>query len=325
MSDKSGITLSITMLVAIVISIAMLIGGLMLLFQFTSGTEQVTELVDEGVEKEFAEQEEVPKEVTEEAEVEEQVEELKEEEMPSEVEEEEAEEKPDCLNDFSCEFYFITVPLGNWPSQEFFEIKAQERMNFFIDISGFKFTRTGSVFVPLDFAANCDVASVNLFRPKDHLKIKNCADLYADSLGIEYEKAVGLSNLFNSGRTFFNGKAVYTSLGYTLSGVEEERPGLVAHELGHGYFLCDEYSYSEYLKENRLLVRNKNSCRNAFPKQCSKTTPECFGNTPVFREYSGDPLFRICQGNIYYSVMGVSTGAECGYDTAGYKAVGGLP
>lgn len=226
----------------------------------------------------------------------------------------------DCTEDLSCEAYFIFVPLHDWPADELFAIKAQERGKFFQDISEFKFKKTGMVVMPLQFAAGCDLKKVNKDRPQDHLRIKKCADAYADSLGIQYTRAVGLSSTFDAGKAYFKEKSLYTSLGYQKGRAQSERPGIVAHEIGHTYNLCDEYSFETYQTQNRYFANNP--CKNAFPSTCSAASDQCLGNTPSLRDYEGEPLLGVCSGDKHYSVMGFSTGAECGFDaTGGYHAI----
>ena len=226
----------------------------------------------------------------------------------------------DCIKDFSCQAYFIFVPVGAWQSEEFFLKKAQERGNFFQDITEFKFRKTGILTIPFSFAKKCSLQKVDKNDAQDHLLIKQCADRYADSLGIAYEKAIGLSPEFTGGKAFFGQKTIYSSLGFSSGTRTAERPGMVAHELGHGYYLCDEYDFQIYQKQKKLLTHT--SCKNEFPSGCTTEQENCLGNTPTYRDYAGEPLKGACQGNIHYSVMGFSTGAECGYDdTGGYNAI----
>ena len=228
--------------------------------------------------------------------------------------------KKDCTKDFSCDVYFIFVPVGNWPAEGLFQVNAQERGTFFQEISEFRFKKTGILVIPLAFTQNCQLTHINKDLPQDHLKIKRCADNYADSLGIVYEKAIGLSFSFDAGKAFFREKTMYASLGYQKEKQQAERPGIVAHELGHTYNLCDEYSFKTYQTQNRYLANHP--CKNKFPTSCSPQQEDCLGNTPTHRDYAGEPVLNVCQGSKHYSVMGFSTGAECGFDaTGGYDAI----
>ncbi len=225
-----------------------------------------------------------------------------------------------CALDFSCEAYFIIVPVdGSWPSQRLFEREAANRAAFFQDISSFRERSTGFLFMPLSFTAgNCDVARVkeNLKDRSSHQRIKDCADRYAQSLGIGYERAIGFSNSYGPGRTFFGYKAVWASRGYG----QQDRPGLVAHELGHTYHLCDEYSYAEYATQDQFF--RGDTCRNDFPANCGPAEQYCQGSTPTYRDYRGRPLDGACQSLPAYSVMGWSLANECGFDaTGGYEAI----
>jgi hypothetical protein len=241
-------------------------------------------------------------------------------EGPCSIEVTEKKFQENCAADFSCDVYFIVVPVdGNWNSPNEFKEAARQRTGFFQDISTFKFKKVGFINVPLLFAeSRCDVATVgeNLLDHSNHQKIKNCADIYSSILGIGYERAIGFSNTFSPGRTFFSYKAVWTSRGYS----GQDRPGMIAHELGHTYNLCDEYTLSDYTHQNNFF--SGSTCKNKFPLDCSQKESNCRGNTPTFRDYEGPQLDGVCQGTQTHSVMGWSFATECGYDkTGGYQAV----
>jgi hypothetical protein len=317
MQTRGAIDFPISIIVIVLICIVMVIGGLLFLNNFLKGTEQTVDLVNSQNaqrNEEFVKTPRTPKSTQLLVMVEEDFKE------PESQVIEEPKIQNLCLEDLSCEKYFIFVPIGNWRSDTLFEEKVKVRADFFIDISKFKFNTVGIISVPIDYA--CKIPKMDQRKASDHLKIKKCADQYANVLGIEYEKAIGLSNLFEAGRTFFNGKAVYSSLGYTLANGElSDRPGIVAHELGHSYNLCDEYSFADYNKQKTSLKFK--TCSNKFPVDCSKDTKECLGNTPVYRTYQGTTkLKNSCLGGTMYSVMGFSKGGECGFDaTGGYSAI----
>jgi len=109
-----------------------------------------------------------------------------------------------------------------------------------------------------------------------------------------------------------------------------------AHEWGHTYNLCDEYSSEMYTRENEGYA---GGCRNHFapcPPELD-FIKQCPGNTNVYRNYAGPVITTVCgvleeregltragggvTGN--YSVMGSSGGHECGFPDPGYLAVGG--
>lgn len=239
---------------------------------------------------------------------------------PKSISKPEVQEKLDCIQNYSCDFYFMLVPVGNWTNQKVFEAMATERAKFFIDISPFKFKETGVLFIPLEFAQKCNLHTIHSKIARDHLKIKLCADKYADALGIDYERALGIANEYGGGRAFFNSKSVYMTLGFITASGAQETPSLAAHELGHTYNLCDEYSQTVYTAQNHYLQRN--TCKNKFPPEC-KNIKNCNGNTPTYRDYSKEDVFNVCWGEMHYSVMGPSSGSECGYDTTGgYEAIG---
>lgn len=229
-------------------------------------------------------------------------------------------------------YYFVFVPIPpEWGSdQQFFEQKARDRAVFFKDISKFKDRLVEFIYVNISYVnSNCDLANfrLNTLDFSNHQKIKDCADRYTRSLGVSYERAVGFSNTFNSGYAFFRYKMAWTSRGFN----NQDYPALGVHELSHTYNLCEEYCYYEYNRINNNF--GGNFCKNKYPTQCPKdldqnicTNPSrsCLGNTPTFRDYSGNPPIQgVCEGSIHYSVMGTSSFSMCGYDaTGGYEAVG---
>lgn len=221
-------------------------------------------------------------------------------------------------------YYFVFVPIPpEWGTdQQFFEQKARDRAVFFKDISKFRDRLVEFVYVPIDYVnSNCDLSGFRLNTDlfSNHQKIKDCADRYTRSLGISYERAVGFSNTFNGGLTFFTSRMVWASRG---NDGRSDWPSVVAHEFGHTYNLCEEYSYSEYARINTNF--GGNFCKNRYPSQCSQSSTQCPGNIPTFRDYSGNPPIQgVCEGSIHYSVMGWPSTMLCGYDnTGGYEAVG---
>ncbi|HLD33681.1 MAG TPA: hypothetical protein VJB66_03070 [Candidatus Nanoarchaeia archaeon] len=232
--------------------------------------------------------------------------------------------KLDCLKDLNCDFYFTFVPLGEWDSQLAFDKKADARAQFFIDISKFKYTKVGIITVPLDFAAQCGFPNkIDQKSAAHHQKVKGCADKYADKVGIDYERAVGLLSDYSGGRAFFGEKAMISALGFKSGSNEFERPGIVAHELGHTYDLCDEYALTFHKQQKSFTTKKK--CENSFPQQCDASMQDCEGNTPTFRDYEGQPILNVCGGSVHYSIMGFSRGSECGLDrTGGYEAYGDI-
>ncbi|MBI2139432.1 hypothetical protein HYU14_00795 [Candidatus Woesearchaeota archaeon] len=237
-----------------------------------------------------------------------------------------------CIEDFSCEYYFLFLPVGaEWRNQDVFNALAYQRMLFFKDISKFKSRKAGAVFAPISFASeNCNLINIeeNFQKREMHDRIQACADKYARSLGIGYERAVGLSGsesvegAFN-GYAYFTSKAAFARRGGPPHG---DITSVVAHEWGHTYQLCDEYKYQTYSSQE-----NEITCKNDWPTECPKADscsgPHCYkelcrGNFPVFRDYSGPPLPSVCRMEAKYSVMGVGDGV-CGFDkTGGYEALG---
>ncbi|MBI2146158.1 hypothetical protein HYU22_02360 [Candidatus Woesearchaeota archaeon] len=302
----NGITLPTAILMAIIISVLLFIAGISFLYTTTRSIQEKTILPMEEPEKSTVQQTMSPDEPA--------LENITTADIP------EIQRPPDCRDNYSCDFYFIFVPVGNWTDQKIFESVSKERSNFFIDISLFKFKKVGVIFIPVDFAQKCNVNKIHPAIARDHLTIKRCADKYVDMLGIDYERTIGIANEYVGGRAFFNSKSAYVTLGFKTAFGQQETPSLAAHELGHTYNLCDEYSQKEYNLQNHYLQYQ--TCRNQFPAEC-KSTENCLGNTPTYRDYSQEDVFNVCQGQVHYSVMGPSTSAECGYDTTGgYEAIG---
>jgi hypothetical protein len=229
----------------------------------------------------------------------------------------------DCTEDLSCSYYFVFLPL-DWDSNAEFKTKVDERARFFIGVSAFKDENVGIVSIPISYVEECELGFIDQKVAAHHKKIKTCADNYADSIGIDYERVVGLANKYDGGRAFFGSKVMYASLGFDLGGGRTtERPGIVAHELGHTYDLCDEYSFTIH-KAQKRYIKGK-GCENPFPEQCEKIIDDCQGNTPTYSDYAGDPVLNVCGGAIHYSIMGFSRGNECGLDRlGGYQAYGDL-
>ncbi len=193
-SKKGALELSISLLVIIIISLVILVGGIIFLYFAINSTEVSQQLIEESLEENSVAnqvQDSAKQELIREENIENNTE-L--EESPDETKEK------DCLEDFTCDDYFIYVPLGEWERQELFEVKAEERAHFFVDISKFKFRKVGNIYLSLDFVNTaCKLTNIRQESAPDHLKIKRCADRYADSLGIDYEKAIGLTNSFTGG------------------------------------------------------------------------------------------------------------------------------
>jgi hypothetical protein len=230
---------------------------------------------------------------------------------------------------------YLYVPVGTWSWQADFEWRARERAAFFIDISPLKdCTNVKNYYLDKDWVSvNCNVETlINCYTsdPTDISQfmqnLKECADLYASSIGIDYEKAIGLSDSFSGGCTYLGNKVSYSSLGFSPS---YDRPAIVAHELAHNYYLCDEYNYAYWDAQNTFLA-SIGGCPNSWPSDCSTTETECPGNYPAYRNYGGPALTgQYCGKNLDwsctrtdYSIMGWSIGCECGYDkTGGYSKI----
>jgi len=228
-------------------------------------------------------------------------------------------------------YTYIYVPVGSWGSQAEFEDKAKARQDFFVDISPLKDGKAevmgDTVYLDLGWVNdNCEFNQGSLVED-----IKACADEYASSNGITYERAIGLSDehLYDQYAYARRGyKAIYSEL---LVGSESVTPPVPekevlygpAHELGHTYFLCDEYSYPSWMR-----MEDDYSCPNRWPEECPVVDYECAGysnqccgETPTFRDYSGSYTAEgtQCSGTTY-SVMGSFASWQlCGYGVSSYE------
>ena len=227
-------------------------------------------------------------------------------------------------------YTYIYVPVGSWSNQAEFEGKAKARQDFFIDISPLKDCKDkvmgDTIYLNLTWTNdNCPFNPAALVED-----IKECADKYASSNGITYERAIGISgeHLHDSyGYTHMGYKAIYSELSVGLGSAnppipEKEVLNGPAHELGHTYYLCDEYLYSSWVQMN-----NDYGCPNRWPEECPVLDYECAGysqccgETPTFRDYSGSYTAEgtQCSGTTY-SVMGFfGTWSTCGYGVSSYE------
>lgn len=233
-----------------------------------------------------------------------------------------------CKKSLACAHYFVFVPVDDsWNNQEEFEEQADIRAKFFEEISLFQGEKVGFIKIPLSYAGeHCDVSNIggNFKARFSHQKIKNCADDYTQKMGISYDRAIGFSSrLEGEGYAYFSSPVVFASRGFGI-----ELPGMVAHELGHTYNLCDEYSFSEYNQQNEFF--GGDFCRNPWPKNCPESEEckgshctgegQCRGNNHLGRAYGGFPISGVCEGR-FYSVMGVTSQGNCGFDSEGIEAV----
>ncbi|HLC75312.1 MAG TPA: hypothetical protein VJH88_05680 [Candidatus Nanoarchaeia archaeon] len=324
MFKKGGLSLSISTIVAVVIAVVMLTAGVYFLMDFLGFSSDIEEGVTLTVDSRNRVTVATEKEAPEPAAPQKSVQTTPAQAAPAEpiVQLKTPTVEKDCAKDLSCDYYIVFVPLGNWKEDKEFEFRVAERTQIFLEITPFKGLNVGIIRVPLASMKDCKITKIDPFSASHHQKIKSCADKYADSIGVDYERAIGLSNSYDGGRAFFGSKVMFASLGFKIGGSDvTDRPGIVAHELGHTYDLCDEYSFTIW-KEQRGFVKG-DTCKNAWPEYCDKTIDDCEGNTPTHRDYEGEPVENFCQGSVHYSIMGYSRGAECGLDrTGGYDAYG---
>ncbi len=219
-------------------------------------------------------------------------------------------ECPDGCVDDACKskFTYIWVPFSTWTNQSVFEAKAMARADFFMDISPLRSCKEEIAHLYLDLEwvqENCPyVTTTNstVLVGRTH----DCAQNYSNSIGMPYEKAIGLggTDLCNScaGVAWLPGKACYGDLKW--SGIEVlEEP---AHELGHNYYICDEYAYSYW---NNQDTRPTGPCPNPWNATYTDT----------------DPILHPCPTNNTTICSGVSNACCGAYSFMDYEGVYSAP
>lgn len=146
----------------------------------------------------------------------------------------------------------------NWSgSQAEFEQAAQEHLNLFLSESQLEQYFAVVVQMPSVGLEDADLSSENLVNDVASFGLLNYpADYY-----------IGLTD----GDVALDGQRDVT--GWTLGPnsiavvAEASYLSVTAHELGHVFGLCDEYSYSAWLSQNQTFI---GGCPNPYPSDCQK-------------------------------------------------------
>lgn len=167
------------------------------------------------------------------------------------------------------EYVLAIIPVDWLGSQREFEVAARQHANLFISESGMdEFFRIQLEILPIERGMlGADLSSENLVY-----------DIIQWGLGtIPADRYIGLTDgdisLYG-----ISDIAGWTAGPDTLAVVGEAAAvSVTAHELGHTYGLCDEYSYSAWSQQNLEFLEG---CPNPYPTDCPQDTMAglCPGN-----------------------------------------------
>ncbi|MFH1592711.1 MAG: VCBS repeat-containing protein [Candidatus Woesearchaeota archaeon] len=252
--------------------------------------------------------------------------------------------------DPSSIYKYLWVPFGNWNSQQEFENDAKKRADFFLEISPLQSckSKAQNIYIDIDWVeVNCPYVTSDIPEKKLLQFTEKCAKAYILDTGIgPYEKAISFSkdDFCDScaGKATLGGKYAYAETEW--SGVEHLE--IAAHELGHTYFVCDEYKYlgtSGWSNENNeLLLKHGFGCPNPWTDTYDEYN-ETHSNHPCLEDDSGrciregkccgafnDPISHYdgiysaagndCTDETTYNVVGWGgTERRCGYSTDSYN------
>lgn len=165
------------------------------------------------------------------------------------------------------EFILVFVPVNWQSSHKAFQEAAQNQVDIFISESNLGLYFTPKVIILQDGLQNVSLSNENL--EYDVLEFglqKQAGDRY---IGLTDGDLQSNGNRDVIGWTTFGGQAVIA---------ESNDPYVVAHELGHTFGLCDEYSYSDWSHQNDAI---SSGCPNPYPASCplvESNTPNCDGD-----------------------------------------------
>lgn len=165
------------------------------------------------------------------------------------------------------EFVLIFVPVNWQSSSQAFQEVAQNQVDIFIRESDFGQYFIPKVIILQDGLQNVSLSNENLgYDVLEFGLQKQAGDRY---IGLTDGDLQSNGNSDIVGWTTFGGQAVIA---------ESIDPYVVAHELGHTFGLCDEYSYSDWSRQNGAI---SDGCPNPYPENCPQvesTSPNCDGD-----------------------------------------------
>jgi hypothetical protein len=147
------------------------------------------------------------------------------------------------------------IPLNWQGSHDDFSQSAQQHADFFINRSGIQTFFDAQVLIVPDGLDNQDLSSGDLVYD---------IMLYASENQIIADRYVGLTDgdLSPDGHS----DVVGWTIGEQGMVVEAPEVFVTAHELGHTFGLCDEYSYTEWVRQNEEF----GGCPNKYPPACPR-------------------------------------------------------
>ncbi len=139
----------------------------------------------------------------------------------------------------------------------------------------------------------------SLFRSLPYEIYSNCIPTLMEFFSVENDRIIQTTDNFRAFDKLLGLAWAYATDKYVVTG---QRPHTVlAHELGHTYTLCDEYSEFEYLSGNRSF-KPKGGCKNIFPACC-------------WREINPNPKVKLINDleNHKYTIKCADSGGFCHY------------
>ncbi|MEK6828381.1 MAG: hypothetical protein AABX78_03455, partial [Nanoarchaeota archaeon] len=219
-----------------------------------------------------------------------------------------------------AKYVYLFVPAGSWQSEEEWRNEVLSKADFMIDVYPSRDCKDKIAIVSASLSwtnksckidttvVNAKTVCPNVFH------MATCGKEYAKQLGIsKVERVIGMGKNQCVGETagyaFFFFDGAYADMKYFLQ--------IPAHEVGHTYRLCDEYSHELWERQDREV-----KCPNKFPDYCSKTG-DCYGNNATIL-YSNhfQASGNNCKEKDKYSIMGsLSSNKQCGLDKSAYDAL----
>jgi len=167
--------------------------------------------------------------------------------------------------------FVSNIPLASCPTQAFKNILDPDTQNCLLDCTEYGCLLSDGTCVMSGLGA-CATAAGMVWNPN-------------------LDRIVGLTD---DDISIYNGASCSDALGYTYMNtdktiLEYEQSMVTAHELGHDFGLCDEYSYSAWSSQNSYY-----GCPNTYPT-CCEDHPSCIDCNDCCSLCT--PL-SLCTGNI---------------------------